>query len=44
MPAPLLANAILGFVVTMRSGAAVLTPRNLREFACLIPLHFLSAV
>jgi hypothetical protein len=44
LPAPLVANAIAWFVVAMGSGAALLTPRNPREHACLIPLHFLSAV
>lgn len=44
LPVPLLANAIRGFVVTMGWGAALLTPRNLRQHARLIPLHFQSPV
>jgi len=35
---------IVRFVVAMEWGAALLTPRNLRELARVIPLHFLSAV
>ena len=40
----LLANAIVWFVVAMGWGAALLTPRNVREVARLVPLHFLSTV